>query len=583
MITEAENYAPVAQAEQTLAQAEPQFDPRRWTALLALLLAAFMDLLDGSIVNVAIPQIQKDLGATYAAIQWVTAGYALSFAVLLITGGRLGDIFGRKRIFLIGVVGFTLASLLCGVAQSEMMLVAARFVQGAFSALMIPQILSIIQVTFPEGERVKAFGLYGAVVGVATVSGPLLGGLLVEGNLFGLEWRPIFLINLLVGSIALFAVMKQVRESKSPHAMRLDPIGVVLVTTGLLFLLYPLVQGRDLGWPAWAYVLMVASVPMLAAFALYERRKKRIDDSPLVELSLFKQRSFVVGLLIGMVFFAGIASFFLVFTLYLQIGLGFTPLAAGLTGLPFSVGSIITSALSSQLATRLGKKVLVIGMPLLVLGMATTLVTVNLAGIGLTGWDLAPAMFISGLGLGMVIAPLADVILAGIRGREAGAASGVLNTTFQVGGAVGLALVGVVFFGLLTARSSASIDAVVPQVSAGLKQIGVPASAQPLIIDGFRVCFSDRMAEKDPFVIPPSCQQGQSQLGLLSPEAGQQLGAVMTQAANDALKYNFTDAMRTALWFEIGVFGLAFLLVFFLPSRAPDAAPSVMAESPAVA
>lgn len=572
MVTELDTYAPAPQSQATPVQeAAAQFDPRRWSALLALLLAAFMDLLDGSIVNVAIPQMQKDLGASYAAIQWVTAGYALSFAVLLITGGRLGDIFGRKRIFLVGVVGFTLASLLCGVAQSEAMLVAARFIQGSFSALMIPQILSIIQVTFPEGERVKAFGLYGAVVGVATVSGPLLGGILVEANLFGLEWRPIFLINLLVGAVALAAVIIRVRESKSPHALRLDPIGVVLVTTGLLLLLYPLVQGRDLGWPIWVFALMLAAVPVLVAFALYERRKKRIDDSPLVELSLFKQRSFVVGLLIGMVFFSGIASFFLVFTLYLQIGLGFSPLASGLTGLPFSLGSIITSALASTLAVRLGKNVLVIGMPLLVLGMATTMVTINLAGIGLTGWDLAPAMFISGLGLGMVIAPVADIILAGIHGREAGSASGVLNTTFQVGGAIGLALVGVIFFGLLSGRSSASVDAVTPQVNAGLQQIGIPAPVQGMILDSFRVCFSDRMAEKDPFVIPPSCQQSQSQSSLVSPEVGQQIGTVLTQAANDALKYNFTDAMRTALWYEIGVFALAFLLVFFLPARPPNA------------
>src|SRR5262245_37112998 len=215
-------------------------DPRRWRALIVVLFAAFMDLIDATIVNVAIPSTQRDLDATYSQIQWVVAGYSLAFALVLITGGRLGDIVGRKRMFLIGVAGFTVASALCGVALSAEMLVVSRVLQGAMAALMIPQVLSIIQVTFPARERGAAFGMYGGIAGLAASVGPLLGGLLIGGNLFGLDWRPIFLVNIPVGILTLVAAALVVSESKAPHALKLDLVGVVIVTFGLLLVLYPL-------------------------------------------------------------------------------------------------------------------------------------------------------------------------------------------------------------------------------------------------------------------------------------------------------------------------------------------------------
>jgi EmrB/QacA subfamily drug resistance transporter len=270
--------------------------------------AAFMDLVDVTIVNVAIPSIQRDAGASFSQIQWITAGYALAFAAGLITGGRLGDIHGRKRLFLVGIGGFTLASALCGFAANPEMLVASRILQGGMAAMMVPQVLSIVHATFPAHERGKVFGLFGAIVGLGAVSGPLLGALLTEWNLFGLEWRPIFLINLPVGIAGLILGSRFITESKAPRALKLDLVGVALVTLGLLMLLYPLTRGDELGWPAWGFVSMSGSIGVFSALVAYEKRKAARDGSPLVELSLFEVKSFAAGIAVQTVFGSDSAS-----------------------------------------------------------------------------------------------------------------------------------------------------------------------------------------------------------------------------------------------------------------------------------
>ena len=303
------------------AAAGEQADPRRWLTLVILLLAGFMNLLDVSIVNIAIPSIQRDLQASYADVQWALAGYTLAYALVLITGGRLGDTFGRKRLFLIGVAGFTIMSALCGAATSPGMLITCRVIQGAMGAIMVPQVLAVIQVIFPAKERIKALAGFGVTAGLGTVSGPLLGGLLIQHNLFGLDWRPIFLINVPVGIIAFVASAYLVRESKAANPPKLDPVGVALISAALLLLLYPLVQGRQFGWPTWTFVSMALSAPVFAAFVGYERIKARRDGSPLVQLSLFRDRAFSAGMTVALTFFLGIASFGLVLTLFLQLGL----------------------------------------------------------------------------------------------------------------------------------------------------------------------------------------------------------------------------------------------------------------------
>jgi EmrB/QacA subfamily drug resistance transporter len=537
-------------------------DPRRWVGLAVVLTAGFMQLVDISIVNVAIPSIQRDLDATYSQIQWVLAGYQLAFAVMLITGGRLGDIFGRKRLFMVGMAGFTLASALCGLAQSPGMLIGSRVLQGLMGAIMFPQILSVIQVTFPPRERGAAFGLFGATIGLATITGPLVGGLLIEGDLLGLGWRPIFLVNVPIGVAALTAAALYLVESRAPRALRPDPVGVGIVTAGLLLLVFPLVQGRELDWPLWTFLSMAASVPVLAVFAAYERRKKAADGSPLIDLDLFRHRPFVGGLAVAGIFFMGIPAFFLTFSLWLQIGLGFTALHAGLTGAPFAVGSALASAASVRLAPQLGRRILSAGALLLVAGMVALIWTVDRYGGAVHSWQLLPALFVCGLGLGSVVAPLVNVVLAGIRGQDAGAASGVLSTVQQVGGAVGVALIGVVFFGLLGSQAAGVAADLTPRLRTELQTTaGLPPAATRQVAAGFQTCFEDRANAKDPSAVPASCAQAQAQ-----GQGQERVGQVVGATADVGRRQNFSEAFERTLLFEVAVFGACFLLVFLLPS-----------------
>ncbi|MGI5482282.1 MFS transporter [Streptomyces lavendofoliae] len=425
-------------------------DRRRWLALAIVMTAAFMDLVDVTIVNIAIPSIERDLSASFGAIQWITAGYALAFAAGLITGGRLGDIYGRKRLFLLGMAGFTLASALCGFAAGPEMLVASRLLQGAMAAMMVPQVLAIIHVTFPAHERGKVFGMFGAIVGLGAVSGPLLGALLTQWNLFGLEWRPIFLINLPVGVAGLILGRRFITESRADRAMRLDLVGVALVTLGLLMLIYPLTRGRELGWPLWGHVCMVASLAVFGAFVAYEKHKTRKDGSPLVELSLFRVKSFAAGIAVQLTFGVVMGIFFLVWTLYMQMGLGWSPLKAGLTGVPFSIAVSAAAGMSVQkLVPRFGRKVLQAGALTMIAGVLLYIWAAGRYGTGIEPWQMAAPLIVMGAGMGLIVAPLTDAVLSDVPREHAGSASGLINTTGQMGTALGLGLVSVVFFGVI--------------------------------------------------------------------------------------------------------------------------------------
>ncbi len=536
-----------------------ELDPRRWLALASVMTALFMVLLDVSIVNVAIPAIRSNLAANNADIQFVIAGYGLAYAVLLITGGRLGDIFGRKRLFIIGMSGFVLASALCGLAQSAIMLDLSRVLQGAMAAMMYPQVLSVIQVTFPPQERAKVFGLVGAVIGIATITGPLAGGLIIRNDITGGSWRWIFLVNLPIGIAALIAATRLISEFRAPNAKRLDIVGVLLATAGILLLVYPLVEGQVAGWPAWTFICMAISPVMLVLFVLYERSLPS-TRFPLVQLSLFRIRSFSVGVAISAVFIAGIPAFFFTFSLMLQVGLGFSALNAGLTTIPWSLASAVASAMSARIAPRLGKYTIAIGSTLLVIGMLGVIGTLHLEGTKLTGWDLIPSFVVSGLGLGTVIAPLLNIILAGVPGRDAGSASGVLTTFQQLGGAIGVAVVGVVFFGLLSSRAASSTAAVTPQLQAQLAAAHVPAPAAQAAISHFNVCFKEQASSSDPSAPIPGCTTTGS-----GPTA-----AAFATAAQSALGTDFVSSVERILFFNVGFWALTGLLSMLLPRARPQ-------------
>jgi EmrB/QacA subfamily drug resistance transporter len=414
--------------------------PRRWLILALVLVVECMDLLDSTIVNVAAPSIKAELDTSLSALQWIAGGYALSFAIGLVTGGRLGDIFGRRRMFLIGVAGFTLASALCGLATSPEMLIGFRLVQGLFAASMIPQGLGILRQVFPSDEIQKAFGWFGPVIGLSAVAGPVIGGALTDGDLWGLGWRAIFLVNLPLGVIALAGSARLLPESKADNAPTLDLAGAALVSLAAGLLVYPLIQGREAGWPAWTFVSMAASALALVAFVLVERTRK----SPLVTMSLFRKRAFSAGLATALVFFAGMIGVMLVFSLYLQFGQGFSAIGTGVAMIPWCLGLAVGAGVGNGvLGPKLGRPTLHGGIAVMVAGIAGLIVV---ATNGASAWVLAGPELVAGIGMGALLSPLFDFVLAGVDDDEVGSASGVLNAMQQLGGAIGVAVIGTIFF-----------------------------------------------------------------------------------------------------------------------------------------
>jgi EmrB/QacA subfamily drug resistance transporter len=421
----------------------------KWGTLIVVLTGTFMSVLDFFIVNVAIPSVQRDLGASPAGIQLIVAGYALAFSSGLITGGRLGDIFGRRRMFLLGIALFTLASAACGLAPNTGFLIAARVVQGAAAALMSPQVLSILGTTYTGAARARAFSAFGVTMGIGAVLGQLIGGALIQGDLFGWGWRTCFLINLPIGLAAFALVPRFVAESRAPGRPGLDIPGMALVTVATAAVVLPFIEGRQQGWPVWAWLSLVAAVPLFALFVSYEGRVVRSGGSPLVNTQLFRERAFTAGLLTQLVFYAAQASFYLVFAIYVQFGLGLSPLEAGSLFMAIGTGYLATSTTAHVFARRWGRQVIAVGTLLRVAGLVLLIVTVR--SIGTTGhpaW-LAPALVIDGAGMGLAVAPLASTILSRIAPQHAGAAAGVLTAGIWCGNALGVALSGVIFYGRL--------------------------------------------------------------------------------------------------------------------------------------
>ncbi|GII93988.1 MFS transporter [Sinosporangium siamense] len=413
-----------------------------FVVLAVILIADFMELLDATIVSVAAPAIAEELNAGESALQWMMAGYTLAAGAGLITGGRIGDQFGRRRVFLLGLAAFMLASAGCGLAPNSGVLIGMRIAQGLAAGLMIPQVFGIIRASFEPGVRAKAFGAYGAVLGVASVAGPLLGGLLVEADLFGLGWRAIFWVNVPIAIIGLIVGARYMPESRVPGNTRLDLPGAVLASAAVVLLLLPLMQGRDWGWPWWSFLILALSVPAVALFLVRERRLVARGGQPILDPALLRVRAFAGGLSASLLFFGALGSFFLLLSLYLQLGTGRSALDTGLVILPYAIGSIITSGIGVQFAHR---ALLVSGALVLAASQIALLLIVR-DGAEPTYWALAAPLFVGGLGLGLTAPSLVNVVLAGVPAKDAGAAGGVLTTVGQVGNALGVAVLGVVFF-----------------------------------------------------------------------------------------------------------------------------------------
>jgi EmrB/QacA subfamily drug resistance transporter len=426
---------------------------QKWGALAVLMAGTFMIVLDFFIVNVALPSMQHDLHASTSAIEWVVAGYGLTFATCLITAGRIGDRIGRRRAFTIGLTLFTITSLACGLAPDATILIAARLLQGLAAALISPNVLAIIGVAYQGAERVRALTVYGMVMGFAAAGAQLIGGALVQADIAGAGWRTVFLINLPVGLAAILLAPGQLPESRtSRDGSQLDLFGTVFITTGLTALLLPLVEGHQEGFPEWTWLSLALSPIILAVFLIHQLRMSRRGGRPLLEPSLFRERSFSAGLVTQLAFWSGMASFFVVLALYLQQGRGLNALQAGLVFTILAMAYLVTSLRAPRLTLRYGRSLILVGALTLAAGYALLLVGVGMAsGAGGLSWifELAPGLLLAGAGMGLCITPLVAIVLASVQPEHAGAASGILSTVQQLGNALGVAVTGLVFFGAL--------------------------------------------------------------------------------------------------------------------------------------
>jgi EmrB/QacA subfamily drug resistance transporter len=427
-------------------------DPRRWIALATLLLAGFMNLMDLTIVNVALPRFEQSLGASSSQIEWVVAGYVVAFALGLLPFGRLGDIVGRRRMYLLGVAAFTFMSAACGLAPNIELLVAARFLQGLSAAMMMPHVLAITQNIFPAHERALAFSYFGLSASLAAVSGPLFGGLLISADLFGLDWRPIFLINLPIGVFALIAGLRLIPSIKGNADLTNDWVGIVFACAALLFIVFPLVEGRSFGWPLWIFVMLAAAVPATVLLVAWERHRERQDRSQLLPMTLIRNRNYLLGIGMTMIFFSGVPGFFMVVALFLQSGFGFTPFESGVATMFFPVGVFSASFMSGRLGGRWLKPRLMAGAVILASGMigARQVFSGVTDAIGL--WDLALPLFIAGLGMGLTIAVLFQSVLTNVPSQDSGSGAGALQAFQQMGIAIGVAFMGQIFFAVLAAN-----------------------------------------------------------------------------------------------------------------------------------
>ncbi|WP_175702716.1 MFS transporter [Burkholderia ambifaria] len=421
-------------------------------ALVVLLVGAILPPLDYFIVNLALPAIRDGIGARPAELQLVVSAYACANAVVQITGGRLGDLYGRKRMFMVGMAGFVVASALCGLAGSGAVLVGGRVLQGLFAAILAPQVLATIRSVFSPQEQVRVMGFYGFVFGLAAVIGQLGGGALISLHPFGLRWRAIFLVNVPIGILALLGSWRFIPESRPPRGQRIDVPGTVLLSLFLLMLVYPLTHGREAGWPLWMVACIVGALPMLGALLAVEARRLAGGRDALLDVRLLRNPVVALGLTLAFLFYM-LSAFFLSYGIYLQGCLNWSPLASGLAILPLGIGFLASPLLMPRLVARFGGyRVLTLGFALLTVGVATA---AALAGEHAPGAGFYAGIAAIGVGQGLVLPSVVRIVLAEVDAARAGVASGMVTAMLQIGAAVGAATLGGLFFARLGAQPAA--------------------------------------------------------------------------------------------------------------------------------
>jgi EmrB/QacA subfamily drug resistance transporter len=445
-----------------------------WLILLVVLIADGLDLIDATITNIAAPSIVSDLGGGAGLIKRLGSAYALALGSMLVLGGRLGDRFGQRRVFLAGMTGFTLASAVAGLSVDPAMLIAARVAQGGFGALLIPQGMAIMTKTFPRRALAKAFAAFGPMLGVFAVGGPVLGGFLIDVNLLGLGWRSVFLINVAVGGLGLLLAVRVLPATAADPGVRIDSIGSGLLAAAMFGLLYGLIQGSTDGWTTLPLASAALSAALFGAFA----RRQLTTATPLIIPSLFKNRGFTSGLVAGLLVFAAFSGLMYVISLFLQLGLGYSPLHASLGLLPLTVGIIIGAGTCMALVSRLGRILVLAGLAVSAAGTGLLLLVVRDAGLGVTWWQLALVTLLIGIGAGTCFGSIFDTALGDIAPEEAGAASGSLSAVQQIAAGVGSATVTSIYFGHL---STGQISAITTSLAAVLAITALCLLAVPLL------------------------------------------------------------------------------------------------------
>ncbi len=418
-----------------------------WLGFLVVIASSVMDLLDSTIAQTAAPAIRKSLGGSYADLEWISAAYTLAMSVTLLVGSRLGDLLGRRRALLLGMTGFVGASVLCAFAPSAGALVGARALQGALAAVMVPQGFGIVRELFGDEGQQKAFGVIGPVMGLAAVIGPVVGGGLVNLDVLGSGWRAIFLVNVPLGLAALAMGRRYLpRVAPATPDLRLDPPSVMLAVAGGFALVYPLIEGRQYGWPAWSFALLGAGVAILLGFAALQASRTRRGHAPLVEPSILRRRPYVAGLAVVVAFIGAMGGMMIALNVMYQNGLGFSPLGSGLATITIPIAAIAGSITSSALLGRIGRTTMHVGAATMAAGLVIVVLVLRAQSGAVTAWDLAAPLALTGFGMGMVFVPMFDIILAGVAPHELGSASGLLESVQQLAMSVGIAAVGTVLF-----------------------------------------------------------------------------------------------------------------------------------------